>query len=478
MAVSRTDGPSIDVFVERLHQRFGVTLNAAQVQRLAWLAMHFGPPALWDGSGAWPKDVLVVVTAPPNALQIEFQRDRFREDMIVVIPCGECPAYDRLKSELIGFGTVGTAGAAGPHQFWWGGSTRQPLTGSATAHGAQSTAPCHEASAQSGTSWPLRPSPALMPVAGPGDRLTNAERILSAWEKSQRPVVSLDGFVYLAAGQIEMESIGCDFAVYKRDRWQFDTRCLYFGRRDAAEALLRTWAGLCLCFPGIDDGLLLDQAWCLSASQTPLDTFWLSARDDATTCDRSASRMLSDGDVSETADAWLDPLFMARVMKARAAERTGAPELLMSSGGESNDAADARVVIHVAPGDNPRVLALQVEALTGAFASDPAGFRRFELAICTSKDEVERVSRAGPAARTCVITSAHRPADDTFSRLAQAGGDIVYASSGDVVNLTDFRTLCRTPVIYRQSQTAGQSGPASDQPKPEVRRLFNSEQAL
>ena len=42
-----------------------------------------------------------------------------------MIPFGENPAFDFLKSKLTEFGTVGACGADGPHELWWGGVSWQ-----------------------------------------------------------------------------------------------------------------------------------------------------------------------------------------------------------------------------------------------------------------------------------------------------------------------------------------------------------------
>lgn len=435
--MNTADQLSASEFIKALRQRCGLTLNAAQARRLAWLAERHGPPALWDGNDPWPRDArLVVVVRPPSALQLETQSDRLRPDGIVVIPCGEDPGYDALKSRLAAFGTIGTAGAAGPHQFWWGspahGTFASSFAWTDTNAGASASPPFER----------LQAGPTSTAATEEDARMTS-ERILSVWQQSDRPVVWRHGSARPVAADAEILSTDCDFAVHKRQRWQFDASVLYFGRRSAAETLLRMWTALCWYMPEVDDGLLLDQAWCLVTSQTCLDTLWLPAAQGAARDGRRSLRDGGNGNGADGDDFSSDPRFMARLKTARSAERTGFPELVMSSPAVTDRDPHALVVIRDAAGGTSSGFAALIERLAQAYADDPAGFRQVEIAICACKDDIEAALQGSPVERTLVINAAHHPVSDTFSRLAKADDPIVLALRAAVLDLGEYRAFRR-----------------------------------
>src|SRR5215471_7952551 len=106
--------------LDRLLHSNHIKLAQAQRRRLSWLVDRFGAPRLHDGSDQ--QHGVVIVLEPPTGTGAELFARALDDGTIVVIPFGENPAFDFLKAKLTDFGTVGSCGAEGPHELWWGGA--------------------------------------------------------------------------------------------------------------------------------------------------------------------------------------------------------------------------------------------------------------------------------------------------------------------------------------------------------------------
>ena len=98
----------------------GVWLGEHQARRLRWVSRTFGPPVRWDRLSEACGGRTILVLDPPTGAGAELLVSSLTSHDAVVIPLGENPAFDFLKSKLTEFGTVG-ASADGPHELWWGG---------------------------------------------------------------------------------------------------------------------------------------------------------------------------------------------------------------------------------------------------------------------------------------------------------------------------------------------------------------------
>jgi hypothetical protein len=394
--------------VDLLRGDHGLTLNAAQIRRLAWLMPGRSRPQIWTGSrpASATADLLVVID-PPSSLRLELLAATLAPDTVVVIPCGEDPAYDALKSRLVGFGTVGTQGAEGPHQMWWGGLNLRCLSTSIRTTAAR----------------PLTRLPNTTPVH---DAISQAERLLELWEHGAEPLLWTSG-AEAAPDGLALATLDGDFAVAKHNRRRFAGHTFYFGRRPPAEALLRTWVEFCRCLPTIDDVQLLEQAWCLVTSQTALDTIWLPD------CDTQPFRSTTD------IAGHYDPLLPERLEVAGRTERTGPPELLMSAATTGERRAIA--IVRDANAYGSRALAATMEALAHAFAADPADYRQLEIMQCASRDDLHVALAATSVESVLVVTPAHAVADDAFRRLADDSRlcTVVVAPPLQVFDMAQFR---------------------------------------
>jgi hypothetical protein len=416
--------------------------NDAQRRRLEWLRNRNGPGYVWTAKSQLPaKCRFAVVIEPPNGIQLERLLAALADDAVVVVPCGEDPAYDRLKSRLVAFGTVGVGGATGPHQMWWGGPrplVPRPLSvGAGSPDTASAVLTVARRTGQACDESPLE-SPPLVPDTPVRDG-TLAECILTKWQSNDDPVIWIDGGFRSPADMPEIEPIDCDFAVFKRHRWLFDTDLLYFGRRHPAGVLLRAWAVFCRQFPGLDARILLDQAWCLVTSQLSLDTFWLPSARDRGEALPGSSPTVDRGEYSDLefhGDACpADQFLRGRLKTARAAGRTGFPEVLLSVPAASGSDKRAIAIIRDVDVEESYALGTLIEALAQAFATDPGGFRQLEIAICTRREDLYAALQSAPVDRALVVTPKHRIAADTFRRLAEANEAIVIAPASVVVDL-------------------------------------------
>ncbi|MBB3018717.1 SAM-dependent methyltransferase [Microvirga lupini] len=95
------------------------------------------------------------------------------------------------------------------------------------------------------------------------------------WEASEVPIVWIDADATVEAPPTLFNTIDSDFAVHKWDGWQFGSGTLYFGKTEAAKALLDQWLVRCEADPATWDQTHLQSAWCDISAQQELRTYWL-----------------------------------------------------------------------------------------------------------------------------------------------------------------------------------------------------------
>lgn len=443
------DAASLDHLLDSNHIRLGRQHRL----RLQWLVARFGDPVVWDRHQATSGGRrLIIVIEPPTGPDVELLYRALHSKCVVVIPFGENPAFDFLKSKLKDFGTVGPCGADGPHELWWGGVSWSAISNGQEAGQAPLVVSCYPADAEEGTALKLRRALAshrldfvieAVDNVIPGEVLgfEKARFILDAWESQERAILWIEPDAVVADSPSLLAKLDCDFAVHKWNRCEISARTLYFGRSGAAEALLRTWYDLSSTYRGVWDGYVLDQAWSLVCSQRSLDTVWLPHSYHATPAGRgSRSRPVILHNVDATMSSLGPDLgFPTALRAARRASRTGAPESLIVIKSRQTGQGAVSVILRDIQSIGSRAVAASIEAIAAAFDKDPGGFDHLELALCAWQADVTAVTSAAKLANNRILEIAP-PKDlptDLFRRLAEsadkpAGGRVFYFSETGV----------------------------------------------
>ena len=94
-----------------------IRLSAAQRRRVVWLSERLGRATVHDAVSVPGRDHgVIILVEPPSGPAAELLYRSLRADCAVVIPFGENPAFDFLKSKLTDFGTIGPS-FDGPHEM-------------------------------------------------------------------------------------------------------------------------------------------------------------------------------------------------------------------------------------------------------------------------------------------------------------------------------------------------------------------------
>ncbi|WP_420134810.1 hypothetical protein [Rhodopseudomonas sp.] len=416
-------------------------LNAAQRRRLGWLVMQFGAARLYRrGDKLRPEDGLIIVTDPLNSAGAELFYRSLRPGCVVVVPFGENPVFDFLKSKLTEYGTVGTHGADGPHELWWGGiGPIETLVPRAATAERLRVVSCYPRRGDDQGAIRLRQAVERHQLAAHiepidsafDDRLQCAEKadfIARMWDRFAEPLLFVEAGADLHEAPLIPTRLACDLAVHKWNRWEMSARTIYLGRTAAAEAFLAVWQQLAELCPTVWEGALLDQAWCLATSQRSLDTVWLPRSYHALVGDLSESKATIVHDLrSTTADLGPDPSFAAIARAPRRAGRTGPRDALVVMQSPSPSTDSVAVILHDVGTADARAVAATIDAATSAFAAECGGFGRLELTLCAWRDEVDAARRAARSGRASVleILPGQPIPPDLFASLASGRGSAV-----------------------------------------------------
>ncbi|MFC0240429.1 hypothetical protein [Rhodopseudomonas telluris] len=416
-------------------------LNDAQRRRLGWLVAQFGAARLYRrGDKLGPEDRLIIVTNPLNSAGAELFYRSLRPGCVVVVPFGENPVFDFLKSKLSEYGTVGTHGADGPHELWWGGiSSIETLLPCPAATERLRVVSCYPRRGDDQGALRLQQAVErqqltahIEPIdSACDDRLHCAEKadfIARMWGRFAEPLLFLEAGADLNDAPLVPVRLGCDLAVHKWNRWEMSARTIYLGRTAAAEAFLGVWRQLAELCPTVWEGALLDQAWCLATSQRSLDTVWLPRSYHALVGDLSESKATVVHDLrSTTADLGPDPSFAAIARAARRAGRTGPSDALVVMQSPALSTDSVAVILHDVGAADARAVAATIDAATSAFATECGGFGRLELTLCAWRDEADAARRAARAGRASVleIVPGQPIPPNVFSSLAKGHGAAV-----------------------------------------------------
>jgi len=378
-----------------------IKFGTHQHEHLQRLIDRCGSPTMWGDAGDIGRmGKLTIVTRPPSGPQADRLCRSLQPDSVVVIPFGESPSFDFLKSKLVNFGTISPSGADGPHELWWGGASWSALPWMAGAPTPLivSCYPRH-----SGATDARRITQSLKALNldhivepidnGTPDRLTSGQKIqfiLDIWSKANRPVLWIHPDAVVARPISMLESIACDFAVHKWRGWEMATRTLYFGQSAAAGTLLRTWQTLTKMYPQLWEGNLLDQAWSLVASQRPFRTIWLPRCYHGLIDELSfkPDTVIAHNLPSGTGD--LNPQEVPALLQAaRRASRAGSPGPHLFLKASSAGHRTALVMINNLHEHDAHQVAAVVERVAAVFALDSGCFGHLELSVCNWKQDLK-----------------------------------------------------------------------------------------
>lgn len=411
-----TDGTH--AHLDHLLQGAGLKLSQVQYDRLAWLVQHYGAATVLGQPEDRYHDTVVVLTGPPSGAGAELFYRSLSSSCAVVIPFGENPAFDFLKTKLTEFGTVGPS-PQGPHELWWGSTDWARLCRDVKVPAVRPRVISYYADgtdpqgirAFEHTLADLDLDSHIEPLRADSSGLVlcfeKVNFLRRMWSRYQEPLLFVDAGSILRKSPFLPSMLGCDVALHKWNRWEISALTLYLSRSGRAEQLLRTWHQLAASYPTIWDGYLLDQAWSLTSSQCALDTVWLPRSYHAMKGDLGDARatILHDQQTT-TLNLGPDPDFASMVRTARRAGRASGRDAFMimtSEAVDENGENGVAVIMRDIGASDAETVAATVEAVTRAFAEDCGGYKQFELSLCTLKDDLRAARQTAQRARYRVL---------------------------------------------------------------------------
>lgn len=403
-------------------------LGAIQRARLLRLIAHTGAPVLWDGrSAVTAPGVTVFVVQAANAMQIETLVGALHENSVVLLPFGENPAFDALKSRLQAFGSIGSQGVAAPHHLWWGGV--KPLAVPTGMYRKEDTLFVSSVGADIDVAYPGRLANDMerigleLALDLPGTRRGGSAKvdfIIAQWEQASRPVFWIDPNAAVHRHPLLPQALECDFAVCKRSTGEMQPGALFFNQTEAARALLDVWQRLTRAYPELPEAFLLDQAWTLAASQRQLETAWLPETYGVAgkPGDRDRDAVIQYGEATALQP---DNDLIRRSLRARRFGRHQAPEPHLVMRGAVRSRGQITVLLRDVLASSVADVAAATEAVALAFAHGSGGFTQIELVLCAWDDDVERVMQIDDDSWVLVTDPSERLELDTFAALDLSG---------------------------------------------------------
>jgi hypothetical protein len=402
-------------------------LGAIQRHRLLQLTRRYCGTVLWDGVSTVTAPALsVVVLNSATAPRIEMLVSSLHENSIVIIPFGENPAFDFLKSKLHAYGSIGSQGTTAPHHIWWGGV--KPLAVPTGVYGKQDT--LFISLFPSGSIFEEKASKLAADLERLAlDRVVEVSKseilsglpkidfIIRQWERANRSILWIAPEARVFHHPVLPQSLGCDFAVHKRQSGEMDTGTIFFHQTEAARALLDTWQRLTRGYPDLPEAFLLDQAWTLVSSQRQIETAWLPD-----TYWHPAGHQIWN----RTGVIQYDPIdrprspeefFTLPFQRARRFGRHQAPEAHLIMQSDGNTRGLVTVLIRDVLADNAQSVSGAIEAAARAFAADPGGFSRMEVVLCAWDDDIDAVMQIEDDTLVLLTNPSERLELDAFSKL-------------------------------------------------------------
>lgn len=410
-------------------------LGAIQLERLRQLGRHYQDVVCWDGIGALPAlAIAIVVLDAVHAARVEAFIASLDENSIVILPYGENPAFDHLKSRLHAHGSIGAQGVDAPHLVWWGGVKppavrtgmyRKEDTLFLSSFEAGGAAAAH-AETLAGDMARLGLDYALQSVTLDARSATQASAkvdfIIRQWTESCRPVFWIDPQARLGQHPLLPQAVGCDLAVHRQANGAMTPGALFFHQTEAARAFLDIWQRLTLSHPNLPESFLLDQAWTLASSQRQIETAWLP--DTYWHADQSNARSGVIVASAEPSAIEVDPLaqFAMPMQCGRRFGRYQAPEAHLVMKAPSVGRGPITVAVRDVLAASARDVGEAVEAAARDFAVNPGGFSQMEVVLCGWNEDVDAVLRIEDYSWVLMTDPSERLDADAFKALSVSGG--------------------------------------------------------
>lgn len=377
------------LLAERGHQ-----IADTQLQRLCECADLGGAVTIWDKDQDISQSSVIVVDEAPNPPQVHALRRALSPNATVLIPYGENPAFDYLKSRLRCRGVIGTQAPEAPHLIWWGGraskAAKSCLGDLLNAHIVTCVRPNTPQDVTAaffakaldifGISYTIDRDEAFISCDENPDM--RSRLLLAAWETDTKPLIWLDPHSATDLTGLDINLEAADFAAVQSSAG-LSTGFLYFGRTLAGFDLLKSWHNLCVTYPRLPADYLLDAAWAMVSSQRTLVTKWLSPQ-------------RQERNDAPAAAPW--PCAFEQHMlttpaqrQARKAGRTGAPEPHCVVSSRFEGRGPLLLITH-AQGPASQTANLVRSAAT-AFAAKDGGFSSLGVVICQDKQEAAEAIR-------------------------------------------------------------------------------------
>lgn len=402
-------------------------LGTAQLARLRQVTNRYHGVIRWDGvSTVSLPSVAAVVLEATHATYVERLVESLHENSIVILPFGENPAFDPLKSKFYVHGSLGAQGDEAPHHLWWGGLKpvaaptgpyRKHDTLFISSHGASDCAAQARRLVgdfqQSGLDHVV-----MQAVQKPNsnmETLSKVDFILEQWTRAHRPVFWISPHARLAGPPLLPQALGCDVAMHRGSNGAMTTGVLFFHQTGHAQALLEIWRRLTISHPDLPESLLLDQAWTMTNAQSQLetarlpDTYWQTAY----VKPRAGTTILRRGDSGED-DHSLAPFAMP-LQSGRRFSRHQPPKAHLVMKGTASGRGLITVVIRDVLAAGTQDVGEAVEAAASAFAADCGGVSQMEIVLCCCNQDLESALQIRHSSWVLITDASERLRSDSFS---------------------------------------------------------------
>jgi hypothetical protein len=410
-------------------------LGAVQLDRLRRLTENYNSVICWDGAGAVsvPAAAVVMIEAA-SATHVQTLVNSLHENSIVIVPFGENPAFDLLKSRLHAHGSLGAHGAEAPHHVWWGG-VKPPAVRTGvyrkedTLFISSFRAACHEVGHADRLVGDLRRLGLSHTVIGIAQGIeiawqssSKVDFIIEQWTNACRPVFWIDPYARLKGHPLLPQALECDFAVHRQPNGAMTTGALFFHQTESARALLDIWQRLTCSHPDFPESFLLDQAWTLATSQRQIETAWLPDAYWRSSETKTWDDTIILGKSAAGNDDQLLAPFTMPLQTGRRFGRHQAPEAHLVMKGPAGVRKPITVVISDVLAASARDVGEAVEAAASAFAADSGGFSQLEIVLCGWNEDIESVLNIGSYSWVVMTDPWERLQANSFSLFSRRDG--------------------------------------------------------
>jgi hypothetical protein len=413
--------------LKTLIDRRGLKIGADQRARLERVIGRGGETAMaWADGGNLASATVVLLDEVPRAPQVDAFCNALSPETTVVIPYGENPQFDFVKSRLRCHGTVGAAPPDSPHQIWWGGRRHaRPDHGIAAIRAAHIVSCVRRTTPEETSALHLSKCLGALGVSHTFNlnetyaycddaSATRSQALLEAWETTDKPLIWLDPMSETDLSTLALSLAHADFAALPPVDNGIPTSLLHFGRSNAAHELLKQWHALCCEFSTLPASYMLDAAWAMIAAQRPLVTRWLSPADCKAVIDGVGAYPPAPSLYDLQNMVYRRP----SQRQARRASRPGGPEPQCIV--KSRFAGHGHLtVIAVTDTATARETAALVEDVTAAFAQRDGGFSSLGVTVCPNAEDAADAIACMTQGWLLYIRPGVAVADDIFITLSR-----------------------------------------------------------